>query len=111
MEKLNLLWTSDNKDTFFYMLSMYATNSKKRGWWEQVNVILWGASVKLSGNDTQVQSELMEMIHAGISVEACLDCAESFGVKEKLEKLGVNVHYMGVPLTEYLKSGERILTI
>lgn len=111
MDKLNILWTSNNTDTFFNMLSMYSINSKKRGWWGQVNVILWGASVKLSGNDTQLQSELMEMLHAGITVEACLDCSENFGVKEKLEKIGVNVRYMGIPLTEYIKNGEKILSV
>ncbi len=111
MDKLNILWTSNDKDTFFNMLSMYSINSKKRGWWKNVNVIIWGASIKLSGNDTQIQSELMEMLHAGITVEACQDCAENFGVKETLEKLGVNVHYMGIPMTEYLKNGEKILSI
>lgn len=100
MDKLNILWTSNDKDTFFNMLSMYSINSKKRGWWKNVNVIIWGVSVKLSGNDTQIQSELMEMLHAGITVEACQDCAENFGVKGTLEKLGVNVQYMGIPMTE-----------
>ena len=27
-DKLNILWTTDNKDTIFNMLSMYAINSK-----------------------------------------------------------------------------------
>nr|WP_320118897.1 DsrE family protein [uncultured Marinifilum sp.] len=111
MDKLNILWTSNDRDTFFNMLSMYSINSKKRGWWENVNVIIWGASVKLAGNDTQIQSEIMEMIHSGIRVEACRNCAENFGVSEKLEKLGVKVHYMGIPMTEYLKNGEKILSI
>ena len=47
-DKLNILWTTDNKDTIFNMLAMYTLNSKKRGWWQEVNVILWGASVKLA---------------------------------------------------------------
>ena len=38
--KLNILWTTDNKDTVFNMLSMYAINSLSRKWWEQVNVII-----------------------------------------------------------------------
>lgn len=54
MDKLNILWTTDNKDTIFNMLSMYATNSIRKNWYEQVNVIIWGASVKLAGHDTQV---------------------------------------------------------
>ncbi len=55
--KLNILWTTDNRDTVFNMLSMYAINSVNKGWWEHVNIILWGASVKLVANDTQVQTE------------------------------------------------------
>ena len=42
-DKLNILWTTDNKDTIFNMLSMYVINSKNRGWWKHINVILWGA--------------------------------------------------------------------
>ena len=33
-DKLNILWTTDNKDTIFNMLSMYAINSVNRGWWK-----------------------------------------------------------------------------
>jgi len=111
MGKLNILWTTDNKDTFFNMLAMYATNSKKRGWWNNVNVIIWGASAKLAGNDTQIQTEILEMINAGVTIEACKDCADNFGVTEKLERLGITVRYMGLPLTEYLKNGEKLISI
>ncbi len=110
-DKLNILWTTDNKDTIFNMLSMYTLNSKKRGWWKEVNVILWGASVKLAAQDTQVQTEILEMLQAGVTVEACQDCCERFEVKPIIEKLGVTVRYMGAPLTEYLKNGEKILTL
>ena len=49
-DKLNILWTTDNKDTIFNMLSMYTLNSKKRGWWKEVNVILWGAWTAAKGS-------------------------------------------------------------
>lgn len=75
-DKLNILWTTDNKETVFNMLSMYAINSINKGWWNQVNIILWGASVKLVASDTQVQTEVMEMIQAGVSIEACQHCCE-----------------------------------
>lgn len=109
--KLNVLWTTDNKDTIFNMLSMYAINSKKRGWWENVNIILWGASVKLVANDTQVQTEVLEMLQNGVTIEACQDCCERFNVTPIIKKLGVTVRYMGLPLTEYLKEGEKVLSI
>ncbi len=111
MEKLNILWTTDNKDTVFNMISMYAINSIRNGWWPKVNVIIWGASAKLAGKDSQIQSEIMEMLQQGITVEACKDCADRFNAAEILTKLGVNVRYMGKPLTEYMKAGEKILTI
>jgi len=93
------------------MLSMYAINSKKRGWWKEVNVILWGASVKLAGHDTQVQTEILEMLQNGVSVEACKDCSDNFNVSDTLSELGINVRYMGQHLTEYLKNEEKIITI
>ncbi len=110
-DKLNILWTTNNKDTFFNMLSMYAITSVKRNWWEKVNLIIWGAPVKLVADDVQVQTEILEMLHSGVSVEACRNCCENFGVTSIIEKLGVTVKYMGEPLTEYIKSGERVLSI
>lgn len=110
-EKLNILWTTDNKDTIFNMLSMYAINSIKRGWWKQINIILWGASVKLVANDTQVQTEVLEMLQAGISIEASQDCCENFNVTPIMRKLGITVKYMGASFTQYIKDGEKMLTI
>ncbi len=111
MEKLHVLWTTDNKDTFFNMLAMYVINSKKKAWWDNVNVIIWGASVKLAGIDAQVQTEIEAMLKAGITVEACKACADNYKVSEALEKLGIHVRYMGLPFTEYLKNGEKMITI
>ena len=111
METLHILWTTDNKDTFFTMLSTYALNSKKRKWWEHINLIIWGASARLAAEDTQVQTEILEMMQSGIHVEACRHCADELGVTEQLEKLGVEVKFMGVPLTTYLKSDQKLLTI
>jgi hypothetical protein len=111
MDKLNILWLTDNKHIFFNMISMYAINSRLNGWWNEVNIIIWGASAKLVGSDEQVRSEVLEMISHGITIEACKACCDNFGVTDKLLELGVNVRYMGEPLTEYLKSEEKLLTI
>ncbi len=48
MDKLNILWTTTDKDTIFNMISMYAINSKTYDWWKQVNVIIWGGICKIS---------------------------------------------------------------
>jgi hypothetical protein len=111
MERLHILWTSDNPDTFFNMLARYSVNSVTKGWWEGVNVILWGGTVKLAGEDTRIQAELMEMLRAGVTVEACRDCCENFGVTGVIEKLGITIRSLGEPFTEYVKAGEKIITI
>lgn len=111
MEPLTILWTTDNKDTFFNLIQMYAANSLRHGWWDEVTVVIWGASAKLAGNDAQVQLEIMEMIQQGVKVEACKACADINGVTETLEKCGVNVRYWGEPLTEIIKTGSKLLSI
>ena len=111
MDKLNILWTTDNKDTVLHMLVMYATNSRLNGWWQEVNIIIWGASAKLVDTDSLIQAEVLEMLNHGITIEACKACTDNLGVTDKLTELGVNVRYMGEVLTNYLKSGEKVLTI
>lgn len=110
-DKLVILWTTDNRETIFNMLSMYAINSKNRGWWNNVEVIIWGASVKLAASDTQVQAEILEMLHAGIEIIACRSCSENFGVTSSIEKLGVEVKYIGSTITEYIRNDGNMLAI
>lgn len=111
MSKAKILWTTDNKETALNMVIMYATNSKIRGWWKNVNVIIWGASAKLVGTDTQIQSEIIEMLGQGVHVESCKECCDRAGVTDRLIKLGINVRYMGEPFTNYMKAGEKIMSI
>jgi len=111
MEKINILWTTTNRDTITNMILMYSTNTKQHGLWDEVNVIIWGGSAKLIGENTEVQAEVSEMIEKGVHVEACQACAEKYGSVEKLRKLGVDVKFMGHPLTDYIKNGEKILTL
>ncbi len=111
MEKINILWTTTNRDTITNMILMYATNTKQKGLWDQVNVIIWGGSAKLIAENEEVQAEIREMLEKGVHVEACRACAEKYGAIDILEELGVEVKFMGQPFTEYIKKGEHIITI
>lgn len=111
MEKLNILWTTTDKKTIFNMIVMYATNSKKYKWWDEVNILIWGASAELVANDGQVQTEIKEMLNQGVKIEACKACSDNLGVSDKLAEMGIHVRYTGDVLTNYLKSGEKILTV
>lgn len=111
MSKLNILWTTTNKETIFKMISMYSINAIKNKWWDEVEIIIWGGSAKLVGEDPQVQTEVLEMIHAGVKVKACQACTDSFGVTDRIKKLGVELDYMGQPLTQILKNDEKLLSL
>ncbi len=111
MNKLNILWTSDNLLTAHNMVFMYGINGKKMGWWDEVNIIIWGASAKLAAEDTTIQEKIKLALFNGVEVTACLACAANLGAVDTLKELGVDVKYYGAPLTEILKSGEKIITI
>jgi hypothetical protein len=110
-DELNILWTSGDRDVAINMAFMYAYNSKVKGWWSEVTLIVWGASAKLLAHDTQLQDEIRKMIGAGVYVEACKACTDNYNVTATLESLGIEVRPMGQPLTQILKSGGRVLTI
>jgi len=101
--RLAVVWTSGDRDVALKMVFMYTFNAKSRGWFDEVTLIVWGPSSKLLSEDAELQTEVTEMKDAGIELVACKACADSYGVSEQLEGLGVEVKYMGVPLTEILK--------
>ncbi|MEF8726453.1 MAG: DsrE family protein [Candidatus Bipolaricaulota bacterium] len=109
-DSLVALWTSGDKEVALNMLFMYLLNSKKRGWWDEVTLILWGPSQELTLNNEEVKEGLIEMREEGVNLEACVVCAREYGVVSELEALGVDVYGMGEPLTKYLKGDEKVIT-
>ena len=108
---LYLLWTNDNLITAEKMVFMYTINSLIHGWWEKVTLIAWGATAKLVSENAEIQNKIKEALEAGVHVTACKACADQLGVTDDLEKLGVEVIYWGVPLTDILKENEKLLTV
>ena len=84
---------------------MYAYNAKKNGWWDEVRFVVWGPSSLLLSVDKELQDYIKKMKDEGIIVEACKACADMYGVSDKLASLGIEVKYMGKPITDMLKSG------
>lgn len=110
-DHLYVLWTNDNVITSEKMVFMYTINSIKRGWWEDVTLIIWGATAKLVAENENIQQKVKEAIEVGVNVTACKACADQLGVTEILEGLGVEVKYWGTPLTEILKNEYYLLTV
>ena len=109
--KLAVLWTSGDPDVAEKMAFMYTLNAKRQGWFDEVVLIIWGPSAKLAVENEMIGDYIKRLQEAGVKTEACLYCAKMYGVDEKLAEMGVDVKGMGVPLTEYLKSGWKTLSL
>ncbi len=109
-DKLVVLWTSQDREVALKMVFMYTINAKMREWWREINFIIWGPSANLLSNDEELKDHIRKMLEVGINVVACKACADSYGVSEQLKQLGIEVKYMGEPLTKYLKE-EDVTTI
>ena len=102
--KLLVLWTSGDRDVALKMVFMYTNAAKNKGWWDEIRLVVWGPSSKLLSEDDELQEYIKKMKDSGVELLACKACADSYGVSEKLEELGIDVKYMGMPLTSMLKS-------
>ena len=108
--RLAVLWTSGDPEVATKVAFMYTLNAKRQGWFDEVTLIVWGPSSRLLSQDAELQEAVRGMAEAGVEIVACKACADSYGVSEILEGLGVEVKYMGVPLTEMLKGDWKVIT-
>lgn len=108
--KLAVVWTSGDPDVAHRVCFMYCHNAKKQKWFDQVVLVVWGPSARLLAADKDLQAEVKSMIQDGVKVQACVACADSYGVSDRLRELNIEVKGMGVPLTEMLKTDWKVLT-
>lgn len=110
-KELYVLWKSGDKETALSMVFMYTFNGKVKGWWDKVTLMVWGPSAKLLATDEELQGRVKQMMEVEIDVVACVACAQMYGVVAKLEKLGITVKPLGLPLTELLQKDKKVLYV
>ena len=109
--KLFILWTNDNFITSEKMVFMYGINAKRRDLWDEVTIIIWGATAKLVSENKLIQELVEEAKLEGVHITACKACADQLGVTEILEGLDLEVIYQAEPFTKILKDDEKLITI
>lgn len=109
--KLAVLWTSGDPEVAEKMVFMYTLNAKRQQWFDEVVLIIWGPSAKLAVENEMIIDYIKTMQEAGVKTEACFYCAKMYDAHEKLAELGVDVKGMGVPLSDYLKDGWKVLSL
>ncbi len=110
-KELNILWTNADPITSEHMVFLYAINAKKRGWFEKVNLIIWGSTAALAVDHKRINQLVKEAMQVGINVIGCIHCAKALGKEEALTDMGIKLSAMGMPLTDILKNKENLLTV
>ena len=110
-KKAKILWTTDNKETALHMVCLYAHNALLKGWMDEVEVLVWGASQRLIAEDAQVSAKVEAMIKDGVKVIACLKCADTMEITAPLQSCGIDVHYTGELLSSWINSGETVISV
>ena len=108
--RLAVIWSSADADVAKQVCFMYTHAAKTEKWFDEVTLIVWGPSVRLLAGDKDLQAAVKTMAADGVKVVACLSCADLFGVTDRLQALGLEVKYVGKPLSDMLKGGWKVLT-
>lgn len=103
-KKISILWTSGDPAVAEHVVMPYSFYSKKAVWFDEVRLIVWGPSSKLLSESEVFQKKIAELQEAGVKVEACVVCADSYGVSDQFREMGIEVIPMGEPLSDRLKS-------
>ena len=108
--KLAVLWTSGDSEVAHKVCFMYTQAAKKAQWFDEVLLIVWGPSSRLLAGDKELQAAVKAMIASGVVVQACVVCADMYGVGDTLRQMGIEVKPMGRPLSDMLKTDWKVLT-
>jgi hypothetical protein len=108
--RLAVVWTSGDPEVAHRVCLMYSHAAQKQKWFDHVTLIVWGPSARLLAADNDLQAKVKTMMKDGVQVQACVVCADSYGVSERLREQGIEVKGMGPPLTGMLKEGWKVLT-
>ncbi len=108
--KVAVVWTSGDSEVAHKVCFMYTHNAKKAKWFDEVVLVIWGPSSRILAGDKKLQAAVKEMMRDGVTVQACVVCADMYGVSGRLREMGIEVKGMGRPLSDMLKSDYKVLT-
>jgi len=83
---------------------MYAVNAQKNKWVDDLKVIFFGPFENLVCDDEKVAEAASRLLEYETPI-ACKLLSDRHGISENLEKMGVNVDYVGSLISGYLDEG------
>jgi hypothetical protein len=109
-DTLVVVWSSGDPEVAEKACLMFTSAAKKFKWFNEVILVVWGPSEKLLAENAVLKEKVAAMEKDGVIVQACVACANMYGVTNNLKACEVDVKGMGVPLTKYLKSGYKVIS-
>lgn len=85
--------------------AMYALNALKYGWMEDVKIILFGPAQDLLLDDEKFRELIQEYQEIEENVVACKFISDRDEKGKELDKLGIQVEYVGEMISNYIKDG------
>ena len=83
---------------------MYAKNTLKYGWLDDVKTILFGPSEQLVAQDSELAEQVQDLCVAGEGF-SCKFISDNEGTSETLSKLGLQIEYVGTIIADLIKEG------
>ena len=84
---------------------LYATNTLKNGWLEDVKLIVFGPAEQLVLTNSTLQQALQNYLALDDTVLACKFVADQASASEGLTDLGLNVDYVSAPIGDLIQKG------
>ncbi|MFW6188967.1 MAG: DsrE family protein [Planctomycetota bacterium] len=108
--RVAVVWTSGDPEVAHRMCLMYTHAARTAGWFDRVRLVVWGPSARLLAADKDLQTKVKAMMKDGVELQACVVCADSYGVSDDLRAMGIEVKGMGKPLSDMLRGDWHVLT-
>ncbi len=108
--KVAVVWTSGDSEVAHKVCFMYTHNAKRAKWFDEVVLVIWGPSSRILAGDKKLQAAVKQMMNDGVVVQACVVCADMYGVAGRLREMGIEVKGMGKPLSDMLKGDYKVIT-
>ena len=83
---------------------MYAVNARKNEWVDELKVIFFGPFENLICEDETVAQAASQLLNYETPI-ACKFLSDRDGISDNLEKMGINVDYVGSLISGYINEG------
>jgi len=102
--KLLIVWSSGEKEVATKLILLYGSVMLERKYWDEATIMLWGPSAKLLAQDKELQERVKVVQKSGVVFNACVVCADEYGVSDILKSMDIELIHTGEMLTESLQS-------